>query len=107
MRKTAATRKLERDLETARAMYDALNEKLDAEYVRGNALSRDLEVAAERHGRMNIMLRNADKNLSRALRRLSECAEHFETLGRGATARAIFRDVADMNPPVTNAADKG
>jgi hypothetical protein len=81
MRKTAATRKLERDLETARAMYDALNEKLDAEYVRGNALSRDLDYRATL-GRMGGMLRNANNNLSRALNRLSECAEHFETLGR-------------------------
>jgi Fe-S-cluster formation regulator IscX/YfhJ len=85
MRNTAATRKLERDLETARAMYDGLNDKLDAEYVRGNALSRDLTT-----------LEAMRRDLTRAKRRLLEAAESFDALKQTASAEAIRADVAEL-----------
>jgi Fe-S-cluster formation regulator IscX/YfhJ len=89
MRKTAATRKLERDLETARAMYDALNEKLDAEYVRGNALSRDLTALAT--------LEDVRRDLNRAKRRLLEAAESFDALGRPPLPRRSARTLPSPN----------
>jgi hypothetical protein len=85
MRKTAATRKLERDLETVRAMYDALNEKLVAEYRRGDEMSRDLAT-----------LEAVRRDLNRAKRRLLEAAESFDALKQTASAEAIRADVAEL-----------